>query len=349
MRELYFAASNSGAGFVCYYDQLFTPEHFGRIYLIKGGPGTGKSGLMRHAAAEAERRGLAVRRYACSSDPDSLDAVAGEGKFALRDATAPHTREGALAGEETVDLGQFWDGAVLWRARGEIAALNARKKAAYGRAYGWLAGAAVSAKTQVGLLRGCADLPKLRRAAARCLEGIAAGQGRLIPALTEAISMRGRVCLDSMHAASTRAMILSGTRGGGSIFLGELAELARARGLDAEVGRGALVPEQLTGIAFPCGGLAVVDGDFAAEAREGDRVINMGRFWRAAGLRAVRRELRHAEHCREAMLAGASLAFGEARDAHFALEAIYGEAMDFGALGAWREGFLARIFADTAD
>ena len=351
MQELYFAASNSGAGFVCYYDQLFTPERFGRIYLIKGGPGTGKSSLMRRVAAEAERRGLAVRRYACSSDPDSLDAVAVEDCFAMLDATAPHTRETVLpgAGDEMIDLGQFWDSALLTRARDEIAVLNHRKKAAYRRAYSWLAGAAACTRNRTELLRGCVDLPKLQRAAMRCLDGLTAGQGRLTPALTEAISMRGRVCLDSMHAASARAMILSGTRGGGSLFLEILLDLARARGIDAEVAWGALVPEQLTGIAFLRDGLAVVDEEFAAETREGDRVINMGRFWLPDRLRAVRTELRHGEHCREAMLAGASLSFAEVRAAHFALEAIYAEAMDFASLSAWRDAFLPRIFAETAD
>ncbi len=351
MHKIYFAASNSGAGFVSYYDRLFTPERFDRLYLIKGGPGTGKSSLMRHVALEAERRGMSVRRYACSSDPDSLDAIAVGDRFAMLDATAPHTQDAVLpgAGDELVDLGQFWNAGQLAQAREEIIALNRQKKAAYVRAYSWLGGVETCDRNTERLLADCVDYPKLRRAACRCLEGLTSGTGTVTPALIDSIGMQGRVCFTSMHDESARAMILTETRGGGTLFLREVLTLAQARGLDTEAAWAPILPSQLSGLSFPRDGVAILDEACAGEKREGDRIINLSRFWLSARLREVRTELRHTAHCREAMLAGASLAFSAAREAHFALEQIYVAAMDFAALNGYRDALLARIFADIGD
>ena len=39
----YFAAANSYEGFISFFDNIFNSEKFDRIYVIKGGPGTGKT------------------------------------------------------------------------------------------------------------------------------------------------------------------------------------------------------------------------------------------------------------------------------------------------------------------
>lgn len=349
MHEIYFAASNSGAGFVSYYGEIFDSARFGRMYLIKGGPGTGKSSLMRRVAAEAERRGMAVRRYACSSDPDSLDAIAVEGKFAMLDATSPHTRDTVLPGaaDELIDLGRFWDAGQLARARREITALGQRKQSAYTRAYGWLAGVQACQRNTLRILEGCADHAKLRRAVSRCLHGLTAGEGRFTPALIDSVGMRGRVCFDSTHADAARAFVLTGTRGGGDLFLREAAVQGRALGLDAEVAWDPVNPAQVSAIRFTGDNVAFLDEACAGDVREGDKRINMERFWLPDRLRAARTELRHAARCREQLMGGASLAFADARDAHFALEQIYVAAMDFAALNAYRDELIGRIFADT--
>ena len=50
--EKYFAAANSYKGFKSYFDRIFAPEQFDRIYIIKGGPGTGKSSIMKNIVLE---------------------------------------------------------------------------------------------------------------------------------------------------------------------------------------------------------------------------------------------------------------------------------------------------------
>ena len=87
----YFLGANSPTGFYSLYDQLLPPEQASAIYILKGGPGCGKSTLMRRVAALAQEAGEPVEYILCSGDPDSLDAILLPGKkAALVDGTAPH-------------------------------------------------------------------------------------------------------------------------------------------------------------------------------------------------------------------------------------------------------------------
>ena len=60
----FFLGANTGKGFFSLYDR-FPPEG-AFLHVIKGGPGTGKSSLMRRIGQAAEARGLAVQRVLCS-------------------------------------------------------------------------------------------------------------------------------------------------------------------------------------------------------------------------------------------------------------------------------------------
>ena len=71
----YFLGANSPAGFYSLYDQMIDRTKARRLYILKGGPGCGKSTLMRRVAERAKAAGQEVEYILCSGDPDSLDAV----------------------------------------------------------------------------------------------------------------------------------------------------------------------------------------------------------------------------------------------------------------------------------
>ena len=103
-------------------------------WLIKAGPGCGKSTLMRRllAAAPPAPAGGWNERLHCSSDPGSLDGVRLPGARALfLDATAPHTLDSKYPGaaERVVCLYDTLDNAGLAARRGEVLALGARNTA----------------------------------------------------------------------------------------------------------------------------------------------------------------------------------------------------------------------------
>ncbi len=86
MNLKYFMGISTAKG----YDTEFYIEHesfYG--YYIKGGPGTGKSTLMKKLSDAFPDENKSF--YYCSSDPKSLDAVVFEDKkFFIADATSPH-------------------------------------------------------------------------------------------------------------------------------------------------------------------------------------------------------------------------------------------------------------------
>ena len=94
VKQAYFAAANSARGFISYYASCFGGEDVRRVYIVKGGPGTGKSRFLGDVANAARAQEYEVSYYYCSSDPLSLDGIVlshpRKGKIALLDGTPPH-------------------------------------------------------------------------------------------------------------------------------------------------------------------------------------------------------------------------------------------------------------------
>ena len=163
----YFAASNSANGFRNYYGDIFTDDRVDRLYIIKGGPGTGKSYFMKTVAEQARRRDYAVTEYACSSDPTSLDGLIlekeGAPTMGFVDGTPPHPREPALPGvrEELVHLGAFWNRRLLSERAEDICRLTTAKGAAYRRAYAYLAACGQVDRAAESMMAGCVRQDRL--------------------------------------------------------------------------------------------------------------------------------------------------------------------------------------------
>lgn len=119
----FFSGANSPSGFVSRFNNLYDPEGDWFAYIIKGGPGTGKSTLMKKAASTATQKNIKTELIYCSSDPDSLDAVIfSDIKVCILDGTAPHTMDPIFPGvsDTVVNLGECWDADSLREAKSEI-------------------------------------------------------------------------------------------------------------------------------------------------------------------------------------------------------------------------------------
>ena len=141
-----FGAANSYSGFKSSFDKIFNPENYTKLFILKGGPGTGKSTLMKRIADYGKDRALEVTLVYCSSDPDSLDGVilsVGDKKIAVIDGTAPHTQDPIYPGaaEEIINLGDSFDIAKLESHRDEIITLGKDKSRYYKGAYSLLCAA----------------------------------------------------------------------------------------------------------------------------------------------------------------------------------------------------------------
>ncbi|MBE6781203.1 MAG: hypothetical protein E7540_00540 [Ruminococcaceae bacterium] len=127
----FFLASNSAQGFISEFKNCYEPKDDWYAYIIKGGPGTGKSSFMRKLVKKAEEKGLEVLKIYCASDPSSLDGVLiPKLKTAVLDGTAPHTVDPTFPGvsECILNFGDFWDENLLKKQGREIIKLTTENK-----------------------------------------------------------------------------------------------------------------------------------------------------------------------------------------------------------------------------
>lgn len=330
-------------GFRSMFSRSYSPEEGWRAYIIKGGPGTGKSTLMRSVCAAAEEAGVWAERIRCSSDPDSLDAVILPTlRRAIYDGTAPHVMEPTLPGacEQLVDLGQAWDGALLYQRREEIARLSARCSALHRQATSMLACADVFRRRLTEPARQAADLAKIDRAAHRLCErfglaGSGAGRGRSSLRLACAVTPRGIFTAAQEHIDSygrvvpvcDRSFAVSG------LLLSRLQELLLGKGYDLITCTCSQEPDRIEHLLLPSEDICFTTrSDFHGGERH-----------TAADARAVRTErflpaeLTRGRHPQQAADRREILRFTElaadcmrqAKAVHDRLEDCYRDAMDF--------------------
>ena len=119
----FFLGANTPLGFVSYFDQIGEYKEGWNRFLIKGGPGTGKSSLMKSIAIKFKELTDDIELIYCSSDPDSLDGVIfNNKKISIVDATPPHVLEPVFPGafENTISICDCWDNIVLNKNREEV-------------------------------------------------------------------------------------------------------------------------------------------------------------------------------------------------------------------------------------
>lgn len=343
----FFAASNSSHGFHNDYPRCFGEESgVDRLYAIKGGPGTGKSYLMRSIARRAEAKGYDVTYYYCSSDPSSLDGIrmtkSGAPCLAVIDGTPPHTWEPMLAGarEELIDLGAFWQSERLQRELSLIRSLSTEKAACYRRAYQYLAGCGKINAVAEDLTATFADRPKLERCAHRILRDLpGAPVFAEIPARLRAISMKGTVTFDTLRRMAEshingQVIWIEDHYGLAYELTAILLEHSREKGGEVWVSGDPVHTHKVDGLYYPATGLCILVASQTDLLPSGggngfERVLSLRRYADPTALSLARKDLRETMHAEASLKRGAADWLMKAAKYHFDLEKIYAAAMDF--------------------
>lgn len=215
MGQCYFSGSNSGDGFHNYFDGVVPAwARLTRYFMIKGGPGVGKSTLMKRVAAKSEEAGEEVERFYCSGDPDSLDAVRLVKRgIVFADATSPHAMDPKYPGavEEIVNLGEQIDRNRIVKYRDEVEYLTKNNKESYRRGYAFLRAAKALEKERYREIWDCVDKAKVAKQAKEIAERIGESEERQSRRLfLDALSCKGRVSFAAEHCEGNRVYRILG-------------------------------------------------------------------------------------------------------------------------------------------
>lgn len=318
MEQSYFAGGNSGAGFFDCFDFLIPKGGVEeRIVILKGGPGVGKSTLMKRVAAAAKKKKEDTELFWCSGDPDSLDAVRLKKRgILILDGTAPHSRDPVVPGAvgEILNLGEQIDRDKIRVHRDKITELLAKNGEYYRRAYGFLKAAAALSEERCREVRDCVDEKKLEGMKKRLTEGSERGAERML--FLDAITWKGTVSFAPCMVQGRHGVGIVGEHK--DIVLDRLAE--GMRGLLAERFLQPLSPHRTAHLLLKSGSLYLT-----CTEEETDETVETEEFLK-------KKPPEEAEKCRkeeERLVKLAVKCLKTCKSVHDELEVFYRESVDF--------------------
>ena len=352
LQTAYFLGANSPAGFSSLYDELSDPNRMKALYILKGGPGCGKSTLMKRVARHAEAAGLDIQRILCSGDPESLDAVFfPQTGIAVADGTAPHVMEACCPGavETYIDLSRFYDRSALQSVKQELLACSTEYKEHYRNAYRTL-GAAGELRRSLSEAAESAELrQKLQKRAkgiiGRELKESSGGSGQAERRFLGAVTHRGAVQLwDTVSAQASRVYELEDTHGLAHHLLSPILQAALAAGCRAVACFDPMDPDRLAHLILPEHSLAFVTSPAEMPwPHHPYRRLRLDAMAEETLRRAGKPRLRFTRKITDALLEDSIASLSAAKAAHDRLEALYNPHVDFDGVLSLADQLATRI------
>ena len=333
----YFLGANSPTGFYSLYDDFVSLKDGDFLWIIKGGPGCGKSSFMRKVGHAAEDAGMAVEYIYCSGDPDSIDGIyIPEAKIAYADGTPPHVMDLTHAGVSSlyVDMSVFYDRTALKGQSREITDATERYKEHYVRAYSILGAAGGIAPSRLPELFGDEEaavvLKRAKGVISRELTKHGSGESRTKRRFISAVTCEGEVFYgDTVEKLCDRVYTLDNDFGMASMYLNRIRRAANERGIAAVICPDPMCPENLEAVLLPelsLGFLAIssrrgYDGSVYRHVRLD--AISEGKA------KTVRPRYRAALKQYNELLRAAAEELAEARRLYAGIEGVYNPYVDF--------------------
>lgn len=332
----YFPGGNTARGFVNKFGGIVPPwseSHYS--YIIKGGPGVGKSTLMKNISQKARELGFMTEEFHCSGDPESLDALRIPGKrVTLLDGTAPHGMDPRVpgAGQEIVNLGCFKNRQELRKLHPEIEGLMLENSRHYGLAYSYLGAAGKLREVSLEVVRPLVRRELVESCMADFLSPAKSPECHSPRSLfISAITHKG--ILDLGRSSPQEGLSIAVGRDLGPIFLEIVEKLCSER--RREVFHDPLLPEYPERVHLPDGRLSFVlsgEEDADLETREflTEDMPSLMAFNRAEADKLIGKAVEQLRICKEV---------------HDEIEGIYRNFVDFDEVNRISAELSDRIFA----
>jgi len=354
MKQSYFLGSSGKNGFFSCFSQL-TPKIEGQYtYIIKGGPGTGKSSLMKKITEEMENRDIECERIYCSSDPNSLDAVIFPSlRVSIADGTSPHTIDPDYPGAtgEIINLGDCWDKDKLYSKKEKIIELTDKNKTCHQRSRRFIESAFSIYGDGEKICRECLDENRLMRYASRVanrhFKKPSGKIGLEKTRLLDAITPKGYYFLaETVNELCDQTIVFEDDFGvAASKLIGELRSYALASGFSVISSPCISNEKALRHIIIKELSLGFFTADKLCELNIiPTKSISLKRFYSSAEMSAHRARLSFSKKASKELMDEAVCALKMAKDIHDDLEAFYVEAMDFDKVAAIADSLIERIW-----
>lgn len=336
----YFLGGIGPTGYVGFFDPLVDNDSPLRVYLLKGGPGCGKSSLMRRMAARALAAGHDIEQIRCAGDPDSLDGVICPALgFVMLDGTAPHALEPAIpvAKQAVLSLYHCIDSRGVTAELGKLRPLFDQNAQYAARARRFITAAG---SLHYDITRTAAAALNVQKAtryagnlAAKWFPRGAPGQGHEQLRFTCAFTPRGMVDHAAANYAGCRSIHIFEDRFGAAapLMLDTIRRHAMDAGLDIITARSPLAAyDKIDSVYVPA--LSAVfahSGYLAPLTLPGAHLVHDRRFYDETLLAECQKRLGFCKRAALELLAEGCALLAEAKKVHDQIEAVYTANFDF--------------------
>lgn len=340
----YFLAANSCRGFISEFaSNCDTNFH---TYIIKGGPGTGKSSFMKKVAEFAQSKGEKVIFCPCSSDPESLDAVILEQSgIIILDGTAPHTVDPHYPAicEEILNFGDFWENDKL-TAKSEIITVTNQNKLLHTTASRYIRASGELLEDNFKIANACCNFLKCKKFAKRICENF------LEKTFTTpkenirflgGVTPKGFVTFPNTITDKCENIIIVEDNyfTVSSYILNLIRNNALEMGYEITTLKNPLFPELIDHIIIPKLSLAIVSENQFIKFNTNLRRVHSRRFYDNRLLHLNKKRIKHNNRLSNELLNSAYLTLREAKNVHDQLEKYYINAMNFEKLNNFADKF----------
>lgn len=357
-----FAGGNTSLGFYSFFDYILPQEEAHKIFVVKGGPGVGKSTFMKKIGEELLEKGFDVEFHHCSSDSDSLDGIfIPQLKIALIDGTAPHVIDPKNPGavDEIINLGEYWNEQKLMAARDNIIEVNKKTSRLFKTAYSHLKEARVAYDEWKSYVSESMDIARYYEIVNALLENVFkdshynySSHGKRRHLFASAITPAGlKNFTDTLIDSRMRSYCIEGEPGTGvKEMIARVAQAAQERGLFTELFHCPFEPECLDMVIIPEINSVILNMSkpfhYNITKIDGLRVedkVNLNICIHKHVLKEYETDLDEAKRRFYSLIATAVEHLGSAKAVHDSMEHYYISAMDFEKIDAKRSETLERI------
>lgn len=324
-------------------------------YILKGGPGTGKSGLMKKIAEKMEENDIDCEKFHCSSDPFSLDAVMIPSlRVNIFDGTAPHIMDPLYPGVtgEIVNPGECWNKKMLSESRNEIITAGNKNRELHEKSRKYIASAFSLFSDGEKICGSVIDKKRAERYASRIaskyFRRLSSRIGMEKIRLLDAITPQGHIFMNETVTEMCDERILFEDDFGtaSSVIMEELKNYAAAGGYQVMI-------SPFTGDGKTVRHLIIKElslGFFTADRLcrpeiMPTKIVSLKRFYDREKYREYKPRLAFAKKSAGELMDEAFKTLKEAKTAHDELENYYIRAMDFEKLDEITENLRRRIWA----